>query len=182
MTALSTRARYGSVAQSFHWLTVILVSAAYLTSIGGSEQQVYATATDAARQMHETIGVGVVAITLLRLFWRALDRTPESSTVAPWMRLSSRVVQIALYGLLIALPVTGILGAWWEGHAVTLYGFGNADPIVPTAHDLGQAVASLHTLLGNVILWLAGIHAAAAIFHHVVLRDRVLTTMLPSRS
>jgi cytochrome b561 len=36
-----------------------------------------------------------------------------------------------------------------------------------------------HTVLGNVIIWLAGLHAAAALFHHYVLRDGVLTSMLP---
>ncbi|RUW90302.1 cytochrome b, partial [Mesorhizobium sp. M8A.F.Ca.ET.059.01.1.1] len=30
-----------------------------------------------------------------------------------------------------------------------------------------------------IIMWLAGLHAAAAIFHHVFLRDRVLSQMLP---
>ncbi|WP_342587451.1 cytochrome b/b6 domain-containing protein [Manganibacter manganicus] len=37
----------------------------------------------------------------------------------------------------------------------------------------------IHTTLGNVILWLAGLHAAAALFHHYYLRDGILKSMLP---
>jgi cytochrome b561 len=40
-------------------------------------------------------------------------------------------------------------------------------------------VSYVHTILGNVILWIAGLHAVAALFHHFVLRDNVLTSMLP---
>ena len=39
----------------------------------------------------------------------------------------------------------------------------------------------VHGLLGDTIMWIAGVHAAAAIFHHVVLKDGVLAAMLPAR-
>jgi cytochrome b561 len=37
----------------------------------------------------------------------------------------------------------------------------------------------VHQFLGDAIMWLAGLHAAAAIFHHVVLKDGVLAAMWP---
>jgi cytochrome b561 len=40
-------------------------------------------------------------------------------------------------------------------------------------------MATLHTSLGDAILWLAGFHALAALFHHFVLKDSVLVSMLP---
>jgi cytochrome b561 len=47
------------------------------------------------------------------------------------------------------------------------------------AHDVGSAIGSIHTWLGDTILWVAGVHAAAALYHHFVLRDGVLRSMLP---
>ncbi|WP_432421280.1 cytochrome b [Mesorhizobium huakuii] len=44
--------------------------------------------------------------------------------------------------------------------------------------DAGASLAEIHGTLGDIIMWLAGLHAAAAIFHHVFLRDRVLRRML----
>ena len=176
---MSTRLRYGPVAQVFHWLTVALVATAYLVSPGGSEQRVYSTATDFTRHTHETTGLLIFAIVLARVLWRLIDAAPEAPPMEPWMKYSAKLAHVALYVLLIALPLTAIVGAWLEGHPLTLFGVGNFGPLLPQVHDAGQTVSYVHTILGNVIIWAAGLHAIAALFHHFVLRDNVLTLMLP---
>ena len=181
MHLLGTRFRYGTVAQVIHWLTAILVVAAYFTGPGGSEQRVYSSAVDFTRQTHETLGVAVFALVLFRLWWRSIDTAPEDPPMKPWMRYSATLVHVVLYGLLIAIPLSAIVGAWLEGHPLTLWGFGNIDPLLPPVHDVGLSLAALHTTLGNVILWIAGLHAFAALVHHFFLRDSVLLSMLPGR-
>jgi cytochrome b561 len=52
-------------------------------------------------------------------------------------------------------------------------------PLLAEAHDVGSAIASIHTWLGDAILWVAGVHTAAALYHHFFLRDGVLRSMLP---
>jgi cytochrome b561 len=181
MQLLSTRLRYGAVAQIFHWLTAILVVAAYFMGPGGSEQRVYSAAMDFTRQTHETLGVTVFALVLVRFLWRLMDTAPEDPPMTPWMRYSAKLVHVVLYGLLIATPVSAIAGAWLEGHPLTPWGLGNIGPMLSPAHDVGLSLASLHTTLGDAILWVAGLHAGAALFHHFFLRDSVLLSMLPGR-
>jgi cytochrome b561 len=176
----SSRLRYGAVAQLFHWVTVVLVGTAYIVSPGGREERVYSAAFDFSRQAHETIGVLVFAL-VLRILWRLFEPTPESPPMVPWMRYSAGVAHLGLYALLLAIPLTAIAGAWLEAHPLTIFGIGNVGPMLPQAHDLGASIAYVHTILGNVILWLAGLHAAAALFHHFILRDDILTSMLPGR-
>jgi cytochrome b561 len=94
---------------------------------------------------------------------------------------SAKLVHVALYVLLIATPLCAIVGAWLEGHPLTLWGLGNIGPMLPSLHDIGLSVAALHTTLGDIILWVAGLHAVAALFHHFFLRDSVLLSMLPGR-
>jgi cytochrome b561 len=178
-TLMSTHLRFGAAAQVFHWLTVALVATAYLVSPGGSEQRVYSAATDFTRHIHETTGMLIFAIVLVRMLWRVIDAAPESPPMEPWMKYSAKLAHLALYALLIALPMTAIVGAWLEGHPLTFLGVGNLGPMLPQAHDTGQAVSYIHTILGDVIIWAAGIHAVAALFHHFVLHDNVLTSMLP---
>jgi cytochrome b561 len=178
-TAMSTRLRYGLVAQAFHWSTVVVVATAYLVGPGSSEQHVYSLASDFTRRMHETIGISIFAIVLARILWRMIDTAPEAAPMEPWMKYSAKLGHLALYALLIALPLTAVVGAWLEGHPLTLLGAGNFGPILPQAHVVGQAVSYVHTILGNVIIWAAGFHAVAALFHHFILRDNVLTSMLP---
>jgi cytochrome b561 len=181
MQALSSRVRYGYVAQAFHWLTAILVVAAFVMGPGGSEQRVYSSAADSTRQIHETLGISVFAIVLLRALWRLIDRAPDDPPMPAWMKHASTLVHALLYGLLIAAPVTAIVGAWMEGHPIAFLAIGNIGPMLSQDHDLGRSVAAIHPILGDAILWIAGFHAAAALLHHSILRDGVLVSMLPGR-
>jgi cytochrome b561 len=174
----STPTRYGAVAQAFHWLTVILVGAAYLLGEGGPESRIYAAERASQLSLHETLGMAVLVVLVLRLAWRLFDRAPDVE-MAGWMRAGSRLVHLVLYALLAAVPATAILGAWFEGHAVTLLGLGDLGPLTPLNHALGEELSELHEVLANAIIWIAGLHAAAALFHHFFLRDRVLASMLP---
>jgi cytochrome b561 len=178
-TLMSTRFRYGPVAQVFHWLTVVLIATAYLVSPGSSEQRVYSIASDFTRHIHETTGILIFVIVLARILWRTIDAAPEAPPMEPWMKYFAKLAHLALYALLIALPLTAIVGAWLEGHPLTLLGARDFGPLLPQLPGIGQAASYVHTILGNVIVWAAGLHAVAALFHHFVLRDNVLTSMLP---
>ena len=173
----STSSRYGVGAQVFHWLTVVLVLAAYVLSKGDS-YSLYSAAADGIRRMHETLGMLVFIVVVLRLLWRLIDRTPATETMPGWMAAAANFVQFALYALLIAIPATAVLGTWLEGLPVTFPGFDIA-PQIAQAHALGQLIIVVHTTLGDVILWVAGVHAAAALFHHFYLRDGVFKAMTP---
>jgi cytochrome b561 len=115
---------------------------------------------------------------VLRLLWRLIDRTPATEPMPGWMAAAANLVQFALYALLIAIPATAVLGTWLEGLPVTFPGFDIA-PRIAKAHGLGQLIIVVHATLGNVILWVAAVHAAAALFHHFYLRDDVLQSMTP---
>jgi cytochrome b561 len=171
--------RYGFVAQTFHWLTALFVLAAFIYGPGGSEQRVYLPARDFERQLHETLGLCVLALVVLRLLWRMVATRPEPLPLPRWMEIASNAVQAVLYLLLFAVPLTAIAGAWLEGHPLTLLTGVQIAPRVGLSHDTGAAIATLHTWLGDAILWIAGLHATAAIYHHLVLKDGVLVSMLP---
>ena len=174
------RTRYGTVAQVLHWVTAIVVLVAFIYGPGGRETRVYSTAMDAERQLHETLGLAVFILVILRVLWRWFDEQPAVTGVPRWMEAISKIAQGLLYVLMFALPITAIAGAWLEGHPLTLLGDIRIGPYTGLAHDVGARIASLHGWLGDAIMWIAGLHAAAAIFHHVVLRDGVLVSMVPS--
>ena len=182
MAAVRKRLRYSAVAQCLHWLTAILVVVAFVYGPGGSEQRVYSLAKEFDRQLHETLGLSVLTITLIRLTWRLSDAKPDPPPIPPWMERLSSLFHWILYILLVVVPLTAITGAWLEGHPLTLLYNVRIGPLLAESHELGRTIASIHTWLGDAILWVAGAHAAAALFHHFVLRDGVLRSMLPGRS
>lgn len=173
----STSSRYGVGAKVLHWLSVLLVLAAYVLS-NGDGYSLYSAAADGLRRIHEALGVILFIVVVLRLLWRLIDSTPAKPPMLPWMAVAAKLVHFTLYALLIAIPATAVLGTWLEGIPVTLPGFDIA-PQITKAHGLGQLIMEVHATLGNAILWIAGVHTSAALFHYFYLRDEVFQSMAP---
>jgi cytochrome b561 len=171
--------RYGALAQAFHWVTAILVLIAFVYGPEEAESDLYRNPATFDRQFHETLGLLVFAMTAARLLWYLVDERPSVPDIRPWMHMASKAVQGSLYVLLFAVPCSAILGAWFEGHPLTLLGGIQIPPLVAASRSLGEGLAEAHTVLGDAIIWLAGVHAVAALFHHFILKDTVLVSMLP---
>jgi cytochrome b561 len=173
--------RYSATSQLFHWTTALLVVVAYIVSVGGPETRVYSSANDFSRGLHELLGMSVFALTLLRVCWRAISPPPKSPEMPAWMELGARFGHWAIYALLVLVPLTAILGAWLEGHPLTMLIVGYIEPWIPQSRQLGLALANIHGWLGDMLIWLAGLHAVVALYHHFWRRDTVLLSMLPGR-
>lgn len=171
-------ARYGAVARWLHWLTAALVLAAFVLGPGGAEALVYSQGMELQRRTHETLGLAVLALSIARVCWWVVDMRPELPQTPNWMAVGSRVVKVTLYLLLFVAPVTAIVGAWLQGYPLNWLG-GDIPAWLPQSRDLGTRLGQIHGWLGDTILWLSGLHATAALFHHFVLRDPVLISMLP---
>ena len=115
----------------------------------------------------------------MRALWRLYDTRPHTPSGPPWMRAAAAWTHVTLYALLFALPLTAINGAWLEGHPLTLLAGARIAPLLPELHDVGVVIAAIHAWPGDAIVWLAGFHALAGLYHHVVLGDGVLASMLP---
>lgn len=131
---------------------------------------------------HESLGIFILVLTVLRLLWLAVRPAAPRIPMAGWMELTARLTQVVLWVLLLALPATALLALGSESHPLTLLGGVRIDRM-PFIAESGIAKLAdwgdVHQFLGDAIMWLAGLHAVAAIFHHVVLKDGVLLTMLP---
>lgn len=176
---IGSKQRYGRIAQWLHWVTAALVLAAFIVGEGGPESRVYSAERADQLRLHESLGLAVFGIVVIRLVWRLVDRAPDEPPLPRWMTRSAVATHWILYLLLLAVPSTAILGAWSEGHPLNTYVFGEIGPWFGGSHDLGTSITELHTWLGDVIIWIAGFHAAAALVHHFIMRDRILVSMLP---
>ena len=89
------------------------------------------------------------------------------------------MTHVALYILLIATPTVGIVLQFARGDALPIFGI--AEIPSPWLRDraFAKSVKEIHETLSNVLLIIAGLHAAAAVAHHWMLGDRTLTRMLP---
>jgi superoxide oxidase len=173
-------ARYSPAAIVLHWLTAALIllnwSLPHLTD--------FVARSNVPRLigLHRSIGVTVLMLVLLRAAWRFISPPPPlAGGTAQVVRLLSHLGHAALYLLMIAVPVLGILFTWASGRALSVWSLVEiAAPawIDPDWHDTLRA---LHEACANAILWLVGLHVAAALIHHYVFKDGLLHRMLPAR-
>lgn len=179
--AMAPSTNYSAVARGFHWLTAILVLAAFILSEGGPSSRIFSEANRFALTSHEFLGFSVFILTALRLIWRLFDTQPAPTPMAGWMRLTSNLVHWVLFVLLLAVPLAGILGSWFEGYPLYLYFTTIPSPFTVVAGASSKFMA-IHPLLGDAIIWIAGAHAAAALYHHFFLKDDVLRAMTSGKA
>lgn len=187
MTSQAPDSRYDAFSRALHWLTAIAVAIAFILGPGGFGRMMRKGIDPATRMdivWHESLGMLVLALTLIRLLWIAFRPAAPQFTMGVWMHRASKAVQGALWALMLALPATALLALGSEGHPLTLLGGLRVDQMPAIANSAIAKLADwgdVHGFLGDSIMWLAGLHAVAAIYHHVALKDGVLVSMLPSR-
>lgn len=180
-----TSLSYDRLSQILHWLTAVAVTIAFILGPGGFGRLMRQGVDPGTRSdivWHESLGVLVFLLTIARLVWLVRRPARPTFSIPPWMNLTSRLIQGAMWVLMLVLPLTAILSLGSEGHPLTLLGGLRIErmPIIADS-SIAHVVdwGDLHGWLGDALMWIAGLHAAAAIFHRVVLKDGVLAAMLP---
>jgi len=92
----------------------------------------------------------------------------------------ANTVELALYGLMIVLPLLGWVTLSAEGEAIPFFGL-QLPAVVVANEALAERTEKVHETLATVGYFLIGLHAIAALFHHYVRRDNTLRRMTLSR-
>jgi cytochrome b561 len=163
-----------------HWLTVGLITLVFVLAF--SIDLATSTASHTAfLQLHRSFGVTVWAVTLVRLVWRQFARFPNWPTDMPQpMRLAAQGSEYALYALLLAQPILGLLQTNARGDRVDLFFLGQLPSLIGQHRALARLLLAVHETVGFMLLGLIALHISAALFHHFWRRDDTLTAMLPS--
>ena len=179
IAAGATRSRYDGVSIALHWTTVVLVLALFaLGELWGYAQR---PLRGQLIMLHMSLGILLGIAVAARIVWRLMPghRVAPAGT-GPGDALA-RSVHWLLYALLIVQSLFGWVVRWSEGEAMSFFGLQIPPLIAPMTRAEHHILMERHNQLGWVIIILAAGHAAAALYHHYVLRDRVLARMLPRR-
>jgi len=179
MQVRNTPEGYGAVPKALHWLTVVLVIVGWLLGQFGDDLPHALHAVGLT--IHISIGISVLMLLVARLAWRMVDPPPppEKTPLGGLAEIAARVTHIALYALLVAIPVFGILVQFARGRALPIFGlFDIASPWVRD-RDFSRTMLGIHELFANTLMVVAVLHGLAALAHHFVFGDRTLRRMLP---
>lgn len=179
MPLRNTDTRWGGIAQAFHWLiaTLIIVQGA----IGLTMVQLDMTPTKVrVFALHKSIGLTVLALVLLRLLWRAIQRAPREVPMPRGQRIAAHVSHAALYLLMLALPLSGWLFNSAANFPLSWFGVVHVPSLTRGLNPGLKAFAlSAHIVLFWILVGVLAVHIGAALWHHFVQRDEVLLRMLP---
>lgn len=177
----STADRYSSLSIGLHWFMLLLLAAVYACI---ELREFYPKGSDpreALKAWHFMLGLSVLALVALRLGARIAAQVPAIRPDPPaWQKIPAALMHLALYVFMIAMPLAGWLILSGEGKPVPYFGL-QLPALIGENKDLAKSIKELHQLAGTVGYYLVGVHAAAALLHHYVVRDNTLRRMLPHR-
>lgn len=173
--------RYSTISIALHWLMVVLLAVVYACIELRGQFPKGSGARTLIVEMHFMFGLTVFVLVWLRLFARSLGVAPKIVPAPPqWQSLLATLMHVALYALMIGMPIAGWLIVSAEGHSVMFYGM-ELPPLIGENKDLAKQIEGWHVWFGKVGYWLIGLHALAGIAHHYVLRDNTALRMTPGR-
>ena len=171
--------RYGALSQGFHWVIAALIVALFLIGwymedlpLGPDKIRIY--------NLHKSIGVLVLALATLRLFWRLASPPPSlPSEMASWQKGAAAASHFLLYLLIFAQPVIGILHSNAANFPIVVFGSVTLPSLIGPDEATKGLLGAAHFWGSWAILGIVVVHVLGALYHHIVLKDDVLRRMLP---
>lgn len=173
--------RYTRTARLLHWLMAALLIGLlglgfYMHDLPLSPEklQLYA--------WHKWAGVSAFLLAALRLGWRLTHTPPTLPGSMPVAhRLAAHAGHALLYVLMFAIPLSGWLMSSAKGFQTVWFGILPLPDLLSKDKALGDLLAQAHLILNLAFVAILAGHIGAALKHHFIDRDDILTRMLPQR-
>lgn len=175
----NTRLQFGSIAIALHWIMALLIIG--LLGVG-----LYMVELPLGLQKlrwyrwHKEFGILVLVLVSFRLGWRFLNVSPDlPDHLANWQKFAAKLVHWALYGFMIANPITGWMLSSSAGLPVSFFGLFILPDLVGPSEALKALLSGVHKWLAYGLIVTLCAHIGAALRHHFIYKDNILRRMLP---
>ncbi|MBC7207560.1 MAG: cytochrome b [Methyloversatilis sp.] len=173
--------RYTRTAMSLHWLIALMLFGMfgfglYMVELPLSPQKLK------FYSYHKWAGVTVFLLVLARLAWRITHRPPALPADMPaWQVTAAKAGHHLLYLLMVIVPLSGWLMSSAKGFQTVWFGVLPLPDLLDKDEALGEALLLTHRLLNWFFMLVVAGHVVAALKHHFIDRDGLLSRMLPGR-
>lgn len=174
---MTSVARYDRGAIGFHWIVAVLV---VVVGVLGLLHDSWPKGTQSFWiNIHALLGLLLWVLLTARFWWRSTHPPPPLPAEAGALaRTLSRRVHLLLYALLFVIPILGIVTFIWHGRVFD-FGLFKVDVGVQKNRAIFHPTEDIHGYLAYTLFTVAGLHALAALWHHFIRRDGVLSRMWP---
>ncbi|HVC63686.1 MAG TPA: cytochrome b/b6 domain-containing protein [Acetobacteraceae bacterium] len=159
-----------------HWLSAVLVAS--LWTIGKTiDFAPNGPLRIDYRSLHMLLGVTLGIVLVIRLAWRTIRGGMLPALDHGLLLFIARATHWLLYALMLVTVGLGVLNVWVRGDWI--FNLVHVAQLVPGDRAFVRQIGDWHALVADAVLVVAGLHSAAALFHHFVLHDLTLRRMLP---
>ena len=177
MRLANTNDSYGSIARALHWLSALVIIGLFALGLWMRGLGYYDPWYQLGPDWHRSVGVTLFAVILFRMVWRSLNPHPDDSGLSPFERQASRWTHRIMYGLLIALCLSGYLISTLDGRPITVFWLFDLPSLIE-AKGMEDTAGLIHEYLAYSLIGLAVLHALAALKHHFIDGDTTLRRMI----
>lgn len=166
MTLFATD-KWALSARIFHWLSALLLVSTWAI----------VEFTDNTN-LHKIFGLCVLFWVIARIINRFLTKAPASVPMPAWQTGIVHLTHFALYGLMLAMPLVGLLGTMYRGYGVD-FGIFELTPFVAEDRTLSRTLMKWHKdILWTMLCVMTAMHIGGALFHQFVKKDKLINRML----
>ena len=160
--------KYSVSARIFHWVGALLILAAWIIIEQG----------DDFIGLHKSVGFSFLIWTILRIINRLLTKAPAALPMPKWQTTVSHLTHLALYVVMIGMPLSGFLSAMYAGYGVDVFGLFHIAGFEVADRGMARTLMDVH----KDIMWvglqiLVVMHIGAALYHQFVMKDNILARM-----
>jgi cytochrome b561 len=171
--------RYHLASISLHWLMLALFIGVYASINLRELFEKGSVPRESLKSLHFMLGLLMFGLVWLRLAMRAIYPAPRlQPTPPPWQAIASKLAHLALYVIMIGMPLLGWLMLSAAGKPIPFFGL-ELPALIGQNKELAGQLKEIHEFVGTAGYFLIGAHAAAALFHHYIQRDNTLRSMWP---
>lgn len=174
-------AQYGWLSAGLHWVMLFLLVAIYASMESRDFYPKGSATREAMKTWHYMLGLCVLGLATVRLAIHFVGPVPAISPApSKWQGTAAKLTKVALYVFMLGMPVLGWMLLSTEGTPIPFFGL-QLPALLNENEALAETVKEVHETGATIGYFLIGLHAAAALYHHYVLRDDTLRRMLPRR-
>lgn len=171
--------RFSTLTIRLHWLMLILFVGVFACI---ELRVLFAKGTpirEGLKSTHFMLGLLVFTLAWLRIAARLRAPAPAIVPAPPrWQDLAAKAMHGLLYVWMVAMPLAGWMLLSAEGKPIPFFGL-ELPALVGKDKALATTIKEWHELFGRIGYGLIGVHAVAALVHHVVQHDNTLVRMMP---
>jgi len=179
MSWKNTNQRYGTLSIALHWLMFLLMVAVYATIELRGLFPKGSDPREAMKALHFMLGLSVLLLVILRIYAKVTSATPIITPgLSPLQDYAAKLGHLALYGLMVVMPVLGWLMLSAAAKPIPFFGLA-LPPLIAENKELAKSLKEIHETIGVIGYYLIGIHVLAVLYHHYIRKDNTLARMLP---